>query len=115
MKKFLPVFLFLFLVLPLVVSAADIDPQTIICNLLNTIKTIIAAIGFGIGVIMLIIGGIQYMAAGGDPEKAKKAQKLMINAMVGIAIVFGAVFILALVQGLLSGAGISLLKNNCAF
>lgn len=114
MKKFLPVFLFLFLVLPLIVSA-DTDPQTIICNLLNTIKTIIAAIGFGVGVIMLVIGGIQYMTAGGDPEKSKKAQKLMINAMVGIAIVFGAVFILALVQGLLSGAGISLLRNNCTF
>ena len=113
MKKVLLVFLFLtFLALPLVASAA-IDPVITICNLLNKIKIIIAAVGFGIAAIMLIAGGISYMAAGGDPEKATKAKKLIINSLIGMAIVVGAVFLLALVEGLLSGAGVSLIGNPC--
>jgi uncharacterized membrane protein YidH (DUF202 family) len=114
MKKFLAGFLFLsLLALPLIVLAVGVDPESIICNLLQKIKNIVSAIGFGIAVIMLIIGAIQYMTAGGNPEKATKAQKLIVNAIIGIAIVFAAVFILALVQGLLGGAGISLIGNNC--
>jgi len=114
MKKFLAVFLFLFLLaLPLVVGAQAPDPEVILCKLLQKIKNIVAVIGFGIAVIILIIGGIQYMTAGGNPEKADKGKKLIINALIGIAIVFAAVFILALVQGLLVGGGISLIQNNC--
>jgi len=113
MKKALPIFLGLFLLaLPLIVNAA-VNPEIVLCNLLKNIEKIIAAIGFGIAVILLIIGGIQYMTAGGNPEKAEKAKKLMINAIIGIAIVFAAIFILDLVAGLLSGSGIGILTNNC--
>ena len=114
MKKALPIFLVLFLlVLPLIAGAVGSDPETVVCNLLKKIEKIIAAIGFGLAVILLIVGGIQYMTAGGNEEKATKAKKLMINAIIGIVIVFAAIFILDLVTGLLSGAGISILSNNC--
>lgn len=114
MKKVLVVSLFLsFLILPLVVSAAVVDPEITLCNLLKKIEKIIAAIGFGLAVILLVAGGIMYMTAGGDAEKSGKARKLMVNALIGIAIVFGAIFIVDLVAGLLSGAGISILTNNC--
>ena len=113
MKKALPIFLVLFvLALPLIANAA-VNPEIVICNLLKNIEKIIAAIGFGLAVILLIAGGIQYMTAGGNPEKADKAKKLMINAIIGIVIVFAAIFILDLVSGLLSGSGISILSNNC--
>jgi len=114
MKKVLAIFLFLsFLAVPLIVSAQGVDPVGITCNILNKIKVVIAAIGFGIAIIILIIGGINYMTSGGDEEKATKAKKMMINAIIGIAIVLGSVFIIALVQGLLVGAGISILGNPC--
>lgn len=107
MKKLLPVLLFLFLTLPLIASAY-VNPEQTICSLLNKIKIIVAAVGFGIAVIMLIWGGILYMTAGGDTEKADKAKKLIINAIIGIAIIFAATFILGLVEGLLVGAGVQL-------
>lgn len=113
MKKVLPVFLTLFLLMPLIASAQYPDPILTICNILNIIKIIILAIGLGIGVIILIIGGIGYMVAGGDPEKATKSKKLIINALIGIVIVLAAAFILALVQGILVGAGISIFTNPC--
>ena len=114
MKKVLAVSLFLFfLASPLIVFAQGVDPTVVACNILNKIKIVIAAIGFGIAVIILIAGGIGYMTAGGNEEKSTKAKKLMINAIIGIAIVFAAVFILALVEGLLVGAGISVLGNPC--
>lgn len=113
MKKALPIFLVLFLLALPLIANAQTNPEIVLCNLLKNIEKIIAAIGFGLAVILLIVGGIQYMTAGGNPEKADKAKKLMINAIIGIAIVFAAIFILDLVAGLLSGSGIGILTNNC--
>ena len=113
MKKALPIFLVLFLLALPLIANAQVNPEIVLCNLLKNIEKIIAAIGFGIAVILLIVGGIMYMTAGGNPEKADKAKKLMINAIIGIVIVFAAIFILDLVSGLLSGSGISILTNNC--
>lgn len=47
--------------------------------------------GFGvvIGVIFIIIGGIQYMIAGGDETKLKAAKARLINGFIGVAIVVG--------------------------
>lgn len=106
MKKVLPIILLSLFLLPLVVSAY-VEPVQTICALLNKIKIIIAAIGFGIAVIMLIWGGIMYMTAGGNDEKATKARKLIINAVIGIIIIFAATFILNLVEGFLVGGGIT--------
>lgn len=107
MKKLLPVLLLSLMVLPLLVSAEAINPENAICKILNKIKIVVAALGFGLAVIFLIVGGIQYMTAGGDDEKASKAKKLIINAIIGIAIIFAATFILSLVEGLLVGGGIT--------
>lgn len=114
MKKVLAASLFLsLLALPLVASAQYPDPIITICNILNIVKLIILAIGLGIGIIVLIIGGIQYMTAGGDAEKANKARKLITNAIIGIVIVFAAAFILALVQGILVSANVTIFTNPC--
>ncbi|MBU2068315.1 hypothetical protein KKA23_03045 [Patescibacteria group bacterium] len=113
MKKFIPVFLVLFLIVPIVAFAAGQDPASIICNILNKIKLIVAALGFGLAVILLIVGGIQYMTSGGETEKATSARKLIINALIGIAIIFAAIFILSMVEGFLTGSGIQILQNNC--
>lgn len=46
----------------------------------------IAFIGI-IAVVFLIIGGVGYITAGGDDSKTEKANKTIINALVGLAIV----------------------------
>jgi len=112
MKKFIPIFLVLFFIVPFI-AMAQVDPANVVCNILGRIKVIVAALGFGLAVILLIVGGIKYMVSGGDEEKAKASKKLIINAIIGIVIILASVFILALVQGFLSGAGVSILQNNC--
>lgn len=104
MKKFLPVVALVLFVLPLVAFAVPVDPTNAICLILQKIKIIIAAVGFGLAVIFLIIGGINYMLSGGDDEKAKSAKKLIVNALIGIAIILAATFLLNVVEGFLSGA-----------
>jgi len=106
MKKFLPFVALVLLVLPLMASAVAVDPQSAICNVLQKVKMILASIGLGLAVIFLILGGIQYMTSQGDDEKATKAKKLIVNALIGIAIILAATFLLNIVEGFLSGAGI---------
>lgn len=89
------------------------DPIVTICNILQVIKDILLAVGLGIAVIILIIGGIKYMTSGGDPEKAKSGRQMIVNALIGIVIILAAAFILALVQGLLVKSGISIFANPC--
>ncbi len=113
-KALVVVYALSLLVLPLIASAQGQDPVTVICNVLNVVKQIILAIGLGIAVIILIIGGIQYMTAGGDAEKAGSARKLIVNAIIGIVIILAAAFIIALVQGFLTESGIDMFGDPCA-
>ena len=111
MKKYLAVALFA-LLLPLVASA-QADPVVTICTILEYIQVILLAVGLGIAVIILIIGGIRYMTSSGDSEKAGSAKGMIINAIIGIIIVLAAAFILSLVQGLLMRSGITIFGNPC--
>lgn len=113
MKKFLiPFLVSVFLITPLIVSA-QISPILVICNILEVIQVIILAIGLGIAIIIIIVGGIQYMTAGGDAAKVETARKLLINAVIGIAIILAAAFVIAVVQGMLLDAGVSIFSNPC--
>ncbi|OQB44068.1 MAG: hypothetical protein BWY03_00412 [Parcubacteria group bacterium ADurb.Bin159] len=46
-----------------------------------------------IATIIIIIGGFMWMTSGGDEEKINKAKKLMINGLIGLAIVLVAYII----------------------
>lgn len=116
MKKILPVIMLSLLVLPFVASAA-LEPTVILCNIFVKVKMILAVVGFGIAVIFLILGGIQYMLSKGDSEKADGAKKMIINALIGVAIIFCAMILISLVEGFLGGVGISGLfrfTNECS-
>lgn len=43
-----------------------------------------------LAVIILIFGGIKYITAGGDAEKAETGKKTIIGAVIGIIIIMGA-------------------------
>jgi hypothetical protein len=114
MKKFLPVILLSLFVLPLVAFAAPVDPTYALCNLFQKVKVILAAVGFVLAAILLIVGGIKYMTSSGDDEKAGSARKLIINALIGITIIIAAVFLVNLVEGFLgNGVILNPIANPC--
>jgi len=66
---------------------------------------------FFLAIIFVMIGGIQYVTAGGDDGKAKAARKTIINALIGLVI---SSLAFALVEGVKSiiygGAGSNFLR-----
>lgn len=66
-------------------------------GLLIKITNIVAIIAGAAAVIVIIVGGIKYITAGGDPNKAAEARKAVINALVGLLIIVLARTIIAFV------------------
>lgn len=48
--------------------------------------------------IMIIIGGFQYLTAGGDPKKAESAKNTLTYAILGLALLILAWFILKFIE-----------------
>ncbi len=63
----------------------------------GTIHILLGGAGI-ISFIFLLIGGIQWILAGGDKEGTEKARKKITNALVGLAIVFSAYALLYIVS-----------------
>ena len=55
-------------------------------DLAGTIATAMQAIGGSIGVIMILVGAYYYTTASGDAEKIKTAHRLILWAVVGLAV-----------------------------
>ena len=66
-------------------SIASLDIPTILSRLI-TLGLVIGAIVF---IAMLILGGIQWITAGGDKGALESAKQRMVNAVVGLLILFG--------------------------
>ena len=47
---------------------------------------------------MLIVGGFQYLTAGGNPEKTKAAGNTITYAVIGLVVILGAWFILLFIE-----------------
>lgn len=54
--------------------------------ILNAFNIVIVIAGV-IFMILLLIGGLQYLTSGGDEDNATKARKLLLNAVIGIVII----------------------------
>lgn len=70
-------------------------------NLSQIIDAVIAVILFGAGLfffINLIIGGIQWIGAGGDAKAMESARSRLTNAFIGLIIVVGAFAITGIVS-----------------
>ena len=118
MKKFLLIFVVGLLFFPLFVSAQYTGETAtcIVCRTLNVVKQIVAAIGFGIVVVLIIVAGIKYTTAGGDEGKTTEARTGLQNALIGLIIVVSAYFLISLAQGLVDEVGqgfIPLLGDPC--
>lgn len=55
-----------------------------------------------IAVVVIIVGGIQYVTSGGDPGKAAKAKNVILYAVIGLIIVLLAAVITNFVIGAVS-------------
>lgn len=81
------------------VSAAD-NTSTLIQNPLgnnNTLDQVLNIVLLGIqaivgviSVIFIILAGLQFVLAGGDTAKIKKARDMLLYVVIGVAILFGA-------------------------
>jgi hypothetical protein len=85
-----------------------VNANTSFATVVGRFINIALFIGGGIAVLYLIYGGITYVTAGGDQEKATQARTIIVNAIIGIIIIALA---LALVTwatqaiGITAGAG----------
>lgn len=61
------------------------------------INYVLGAAGL-VAVIYLIIGGFNYITAGGNEEQSKKATKTLLNAVIGLVVIFAAYAIVVTVQ-----------------
>lgn len=106
-KLFFISILSIILTVPLIVGAADTVtiPNPLktdsITGLIGIIGGILQVAAVTIGVIMIIIAGIQYMTSAGNEEKAKKAKQTIVYTLIGVAIVTAANFIVQLVSEIL--------------
>jgi len=58
-----------------------------IFGLVTLITTWLLYIAGVLAFIFLVVAGISYITAGGNPEQSKKAQQGLINAIIGIIII----------------------------
>ncbi len=60
-----------------------------------------------IAVVIILMGGFQWMISGGEPEKAKKARQMIISGIIGLVIIFSAFAIAQFIIGAINeGTGI---------
>lgn len=81
-------------------DAGTTDLPTLIGGLINVFLGLLGIIFL----VMVVFAGYQYMMAGGDDEKTKKAKKLIANAVIGIIIVVAAYAISSYVIGAITTA-----------
>lgn len=88
-------------------SASNLASRFTIPNMIAVIINIILGAAGLIAFIFLIIGGLQWMLAGGDKEGTEKARKRITAALIGLAIVFSAYALMFIVNAIF---GINLLN-----
>jgi hypothetical protein len=75
------------------------SPGKLIGRIIKTVLTIIGAVAL----FMFVGGGLMWMLSGGSPEKIKKAQAMLVWAVLGLAVIF---FSYALVDFILESLGV---------
>lgn len=73
-------------------------------GIISRVLTWLLILAGAIAVIYLIYGGLLYITAGGDAEKATKGRTALINAIIGIIIIALAILIVSWVTSIIQGA-----------
>jgi hypothetical protein len=107
--------LLVFLIAPLSLLAADYGltesanaaklPANV--NLMGMVAKVVGTALSLVGVIFLVLfiyGGMLWMTAGGKADNTKKAKDLMVNAVIGLVLIFSAYFVTRFVVSELTSA-----------
>ena len=88
------------------------DGDTLIENVKTILSTIIGVLGF-VCVVVMIIGGVNYMTSSGDAGKVEKAKKTILYGLIGL-IVCALAFIIVnfVIKTILDQGGSSGTNNN---
>lgn len=77
----------------------DNTPQDVeVESLAITVLTYVLGISGLVAVVFLIIGGFNYITAQGNEEQTKKATSTLLNAVIGLIVIFAAFAIVYTVQ-----------------
>lgn len=89
----------------LIAAAPDQDAPAVksIPEVIDGLKLWIMTILAAVATLFLVIGGLRYMTAGGDPAQAEQAKGNFKAALVGYALAILAPVILQVLQGILGG------------
>lgn len=79
----------------------DCDGHCDLLGIINKIIDFLKIIVIPLATIMIIVSGIQYLTSAGNEERASKAKKTMLYAVIGLAIVLAVDFIVGLIQEIL--------------
>jgi hypothetical protein len=99
------------LLTPIIPTGTNINIATTATAILQFL-ILIAGI---IAIFYLIWAGIQYITAGGDDDKAKKARAGIFNAVIGIVVIIFAYAIIVYVASLARNANAQLLNGQGGF
>ena len=86
------------------VDITKITVSSILSGAIQLVLIVAALVFF----FLLIVGGIRWMTAGGDKEKAGAARGQLTSALIGLAIVFAAWAIIRLIEVLF---GVSIISG----
>jgi hypothetical protein len=75
-------------------ALTQITPQRFLTFMINGLLLVAGLAAF----FYLLIGGVQWVLAGGDKEGTEKARKKITNALIGLAIVFSAYALAFLIE-----------------
>ena len=97
-----------------VLAANDLVPNTLlhIDNVVSVIRAIIQfilVVAFVLAFIMLLIGGIRWITAGGDEKAVGSARNMITAALIGLVIVLVAYALIRLVETFF---GVSIISNG---
>ncbi|WP_374536270.1 pilin [Micromonospora aurantiaca (nom. illeg.)] len=82
---------------PVVLAANDLP--TVIANLQTWVMGILAAVA----TLFLVLAGVYWATAGGDPVQVDKAKGALKNALIGYGLAVLAPILLEVVQGIVGG------------
>lgn len=78
-------------------------PAKDLSAIIGNITAWVVGLLFGVATLFLTIGGLRYVAAGGDPTEVEKAKSAFKSALVGYALAVLAPVLLSVVQGWIGG------------
>lgn len=73
-----------------------------LCRLVDRIAGALYLIGWSLAIVVILWGGIVYMTSGSNEDQIQRAKKIIINGIIGAAIVISSGFILTLLLEFLS-------------